>query len=425
MSANPVRVFLATAGQEELNVLYAAFLQDARLQVASLATSFDMLEANLRSVRAEVLVIDAELLAGRGEKGMVEYLNRVPAAAIVLLPPPLVHLQGVLRQAGQVREVAIKPVNYAALVQRAYEVGINERAAQQVVSPGLDIYRPTAPTGAAVVGTRVFAFYATKGGTGKTTTAVNFAYRLMQAGIRTLLMGFDVPDDIGVFLNLSRTPNAANFFHRPGHEGFKASIQRKDTLEVILSPNDPVFAEEVAARPPLSEGSIVQLIETARGQNPPYGGIVMDLPPTESEWSIQPLLRANTVIMVLQPSLADVNKLISTITLMTGVMDPRHALPREAIYVVINGVTPDDNLTAKAIQEMVQEKAGFCPPIIATIPWHSQVRPLQNNAILPVTRIDDYCRAIDRMVDFFYRNVLGAPPTRAARRLLPINIKFV
>jgi hypothetical protein len=46
---------------------------------------------------------------------------------------------------------------------------------------------------------------------------------------------------------------------------------------------------------------------------------------------------------------------------------------------------------------------------------------------LPVTTLDDYSRAIDHMVDFFYKDVLGQSASAAAgrkRNLLPVKLKF-
>ena len=214
----------------------------------------------------------------------------------------------------------------------------------------------------------------------------------------------------GVAVAIRVSDGAPVFFRqrRPGLDGCTARIQRKEGLEGVLSPNDQVEAARIEGRRPDEDGSIVKLVEAARNHHPPYGAIVMDLPPTETEWSIQPFLRANTVILVVQPSIPDEIKLIDTVRLLTGVLDERYRVPKEAIYAVMNGVTDDDNITPQAVQETVAGHLdGYAPPVIGVIPWHSQVRPLQNKGVLPVTRIDEFTVGIDRMVDFFYKDVLG------------------
>jgi cellulose biosynthesis protein BcsQ len=422
--------------------MYPAFLADpGRVYVATMATTVSLLEDNLRQQGLEVAVLDADLLIERGERGLLDFLNTRlgEAVAVVLISPQQENMRGALRDIHTVREVLTKPVNYGELINRVYQIGISQRAATAAVSPA-QAYMASAPAGpfdklragrggTAVAGMKVFAFSASKGGTGKTTTAVNFAYRLNQVGIRTCLIGFDVPDDVGAILNLPRTPNSLNFFRRPGRSGFAASVQEtKYGMDVVLSPNDHVEAARISQRKPGEEGSIARLVEAARDHHPPYAAIVMDLPPTETEWSIQPMMRANTVILVVQPSVPDEVKLIETMRLLTGVLDPRYRVPQNAIYAVLNGVTDDDNITARLLQEAVAKYLnGTAPPVITTIPFQSRVRPLQNRGVLPVTTLDDYSRAIDHIVDFFYKDVLGQSASAAAgrkRNLLPVKLKF-
>jgi cellulose biosynthesis protein BcsQ len=426
-----------------MNQMYPAFLADSgRVQVATMATTPDLLRANLRQTGLEVAVIDADLLIVEGERRLLDFLNREmgEVVALVLISPRQENMRGAIRDIHTVREVFTKPVNYGELITRVYQVGVSERAATAAIAPA-QAYMASAPVGrggTGVAGMKVFAFSASKGGTGKTTTAINFAYRLNQVGIRTLLMGFDVPDDIGSILGLPRNPNSLYFFRRSGRPGFSASVQQtRYGMDVVLSPNNHVEAARIAQRKPQEEGSIARLVEAARDHHPPYAAVVMDLPPTETEWSIQPMMRANTVVLVVQPSVPDEVKLIETIKLLTGVLDERYRVPKEAIYAVLNGVTDDDNITAGELQEAVAEflkkdshalgKDGYAPPVIATIPFQSRVRPLQNRGVLPVTSLDDYSRAIDNMVDFFYKDVLGKPSSVAAGRrksLLPIRLKI-
>jgi cellulose biosynthesis protein BcsQ len=414
--------------------MYPAFLADqGRVYVATMATTVSLLEDNLRQQGLEVAVLDADLLIERGERGLLDFLNTRlgEAVAVVLIGPQQENMRGALRDIHTVREVLTKPVNYGELISRVYQIGISQRAATAAVAPA-QAYMASAPVGrggATVAGMKVFAFSASKGGTGKTTTAINFAYRLNQVGIRTCLMGFDVPDDVGAILNLPRAPNSLNFFRRPGRNGFAASVQEtKYGIDVVLSPNDHVEAARISQRKPDEEGSIARLVEAARDHHPPYAAIVMDLPPTETEWSIQPMMRANTVVLVVQPSVPDEVKLIETMRLLTGVLDPRYRVPQNAIYAVLNGVTDDDNITARLLQEAVAKYLnGTAPPVITTIPFQSRVRPLQNRGVLPVTTLDDYSRAIDHMVDFFYKDVLGQSASAAAgrkRNLLPVKLKF-
>lgn len=422
MVSGPIQVGLSAPGQQALNAVYSQFLADQRVAVLALATTRPMLEQMLAQEPPEVVVIDADLLLDLGERGLLEFLaNRVPSGtmAIVLLPQPAASLHGAIQAVPRVAEVLIKPVPTAQVIDRCYQVGISLRS-MQAAAPAT-AYTASAlaqTTGAAravaLAGTRVFAIGGGKGGSGKTTIAVNLAYRLNQVGIRTLLMGFDIPDAVGVQLGLSMAPNSLNWFRRPTREGFAASLQHKDGLDVCLSPNDKVEASRIAARAPDQEGSIARLVEAARDHHPPYAAIVMDLPPTETEWSVQPLLRANTVILVCEPDMTSIVNLIATIQLLTGLFDPRYRVPRDAIYAVLNRVTPDDVLTAKRMQDAIREKLdGWAPPFIATIPADPGVRACQVDFVPPVTRRQEFTSGIDQIVDFFYSDLLGKPANKA------------
>ena len=59
-----------------------------------------------------------------------------------------------------------------------------------------------------LAGTRVFAIAGSKGGPGKSTIALNFAARLSQRGLKTLLISFDTPCGIWAQLGLPISPNA-------------------------------------------------------------------------------------------------------------------------------------------------------------------------------------------------------------------------
>jgi len=436
MSNGPLRIFLSAASQTELLPLYSAFLGDqARFSVAGVATTLSGLEDGLKTTASEVAIVDAELLLDQGERGIIDFLTHKlgDAVAVVLLPPGLQDMQGQVRELAQVREVAIKPAGAGELLRRCHEIGVSERASRAALSPR-GMMEEAVPRhragmeggGVGVGGTNVFAVMSIKGGTGKTTIACNFAYALQLAGIRTCLMGFDTPDDIGVYLGLPQAPNSSYFFRRPCRESFAASIQEYHGLDVVLSPNDPALAEEVAARKEDDEGAIGRIIDAARNHHPPYAAIVLDLPPTYSEWGLQPPMRANTVLVVATPNLSDTIKLVRQLRLITERFRATYRIPKSAVYLVLNDRRREDNLPASAIQEVLADHLdGWAPPVIATIPHNPRVRPLQNRGSLPYQRLDDFTRGINTLVDHFYGRVLGpGGAARAARRSWLPRIKI-
>jgi len=433
----PIRILLSVPGQQALNTIYGQFMADPRITVSALATTLDMLATALAQEPPEVAVVDVDLLLDKGERGILDFFSSRfgGTVAIVLLPQACAGMAGALRGLDRVRDVLVKPISPGAIVDRCHQVGLSERAARAAAPATAHAASALAQTtgaarAVAMSGTRVFAVGGGKGGSGKTTVAVNFADRLHQVGIRTLVMGFDTPDAVGVQLGLPMAPNTLNWYRRPSREGFAASLQQaKDGLDVALSPNDKVEASRIAARGPDQDGSIARLVEAARTHHPPYAAIVMDLPPTENEWSVQPLLRANTVLLICEPDVASQVNLVATVRLLTGTFDPRYQVPRDAIFAVLNRVTQEDTMTAMRMQEAVRSQLeGWAPPFVATIPADPGVRACQVDFVPPVTRRQEFAAGIDRIVDFFYSDLLGKSAAKAVggkrRTILGVQVKL-
>jgi len=344
-----------------------------------------------------------------------------------------------------VREVVAKPYVPGEALSRLWQIAQSERAARSALSPASTLLPQAGtalPAGTVAVGTHVFAVAAGKGGPGKTTVATNFAYRLAQHGVRTLLVGFDVPDATGIQLGLPKAPNMGAWFRSGSREALIGAIQKKDgILDVMLSPNDPIEAARIAfsdlidraarfaagisgspeavvrraveqALASAEAGRIARLVDELRALHPPYAAIVMDLPPTQTEWNIQPLMRATAVLLVAEPSLSDAVNAIETLSILTGALDPRYRVPREAIFIALNRVDPKDAMTPQAFREGIESKLGWAPPVVARIPYDPEVRKAQLAFVPPVTKVDAFREGIDQIVSFFFPNLAGKAPSR-------------
>jgi len=388
-----------------LQQMYPVFNADqGRFRVASIAANWQDLERNVRNMKADVVLVEADI--ANSPQQLAQFLATIPGVAIVILPPGWAQAEGTLRAVDRVRELFIGPhVNYGEIAQKVYSAAITERALHQSAAPMEGMYGMGGVSSTQVVGLKVYAFYASKGGTGKTTLAANFAYELNRVGVRTLLMGFDSPDDVGVQLKLKRAPNSMNYYRRPGPEGFQASIQSKDDLHVILSPNDFVLASQVAQNQ--HPGTIQSLIQTAWTSG--YGAIVMDLPPTEEAWAIAPLLLANTLILVALPGYTDQVKTVQTIKLLTETLAGQHRIPKENIFIVLNQFNREtDNLLPDAFhQGAASFLGGWFPPVLTTIPFSPRVRPLQNEGKMPIVFDDAFGGGVRSLISAFYPNLSG------------------
>lgn len=467
-----VRVLLSAPGNEALSALYGAAILDSRVSVQALAPTLDLLVQQLPLAGVEVAVVDAELLVPMGEGDMVRFLaeRHGGAAMIVLIPPTLEPLRGRLQQLDRVRDVLAKPVVPGALLERVWQVAQSERAVRAQVSPvsalgfgwGAAAAAGGAPTQPRAVGSHVVAVTAYKGGTGKSTVATNLAYRLAAQGVRTLLVGLDTPDATGIQLGLRPTPNMGAWFRASSREVLQGALQRKDgVLDVLLSPNDIVHARQIeqaefiarlartaealasaaagrsvsdvvqeaalqVMRQPPADGRIAALIDEARLLYPPYAALVLDLPPTQSEWAIQPLSRATVVLVVAEPNRADQANVVHLLNIVTGVLDERYRVPREAIYLVLNRVTDRDPLTPQAFREGIESVLGWAPPVIARIPHHPAVREAQLRFALPVQSVDEFRGGIDQIVAFLFPEVAsgGAAQAKPGVKLGGVRIRI-
>jgi len=480
-SRTPISVALSANGQVEFGALYHTFsnyqpnlasdkdFEQVGVTVIGLAPARSALDGAL-SMPAEIAVIDADLLPDDHE--LVEVLKNqlVDKVALVVLPVHRQYLAPQLKQLTRIRQIVLKgELTGLGLIHAVTSIGLSERAASEVQTPASALLKQVSAMPGqvdrinALAGTRIYAVAGSKGGPGKTTIAVNFAARLNQRGIKTLLMGFDTPDGIWAQLGLRAAPNALNWFRRPGREGFEASVQRTNFgLDVVLSPNETAESSAIATNDfverivrvasdlartrtdwPISQivaqaaaeaqreaapGKIAALIDAARDQHPPYAAIVCDLPPTlGTEWSIQPLLRASVVVCVVEPSRADAMNLLNTVKVLTGALDPRYRVPREAILTVLNRVTDEDELTPKRMMDMIRgELGGWAPPFIAALSHDPLVRAQQVNFGLPIDKRDGFRKGIDTLVDYFYSDALAGPGYRgeAGKSRFGIRIKI-
>jgi ATPases involved in chromosome partitioning len=250
----PVSVMMAAPRLDTiLQGMYPALAGDpGRFAVVGLATEWEDFKRKIEALRPEALLMQGEIAPGPDE--LASALKRFPGVAVVVLMPSSAAAEGVVRSAPCVRDVFVTQVpSWPEVAQRLYQAAVSERALRaQATPPAFAQPHPGRPP--IPVGLRLFAVFSRKGGVGKSTIAVSFAYALARRGISTLLIGFDRPDDIGVFLNLPPYPNQSLFFENPSPESLRAAVQKRDALDVLLCVPDDVAAEAIARRDPADRG---------------------------------------------------------------------------------------------------------------------------------------------------------------------------
>lgn len=372
-----------------------------RFEVQSVATTLAQLRQNLGAMQPDVLLIEG-LMADASE--LVNFLSReCPCPAVLIIPAAWGQMRGQFEALPKVEHVLVEPgVQYLEVVNLAWTIGNTYRIKRETAAPGTNIYAALENQSRLVLpGLRRFVFWSSKGGVGKTTLAVNFWYRLNSIGVKTLLMGFDTPDDIAPLLRVNYHPNSMEFYNRPGPDGFVASIQKKDGFDLILAPESEELAAKAAQAHPNEPNSIESLIAHAASRN--YGAIVMDLPPTETDMAVRPLTQATTVVFVTLPTFADAAKLGRSVHLLTQRLASQHRIPRENMCYVLNQVRPHDRFNADSVAATAATMGGgWCPPLVATIPFDERVRDLQVEGKLPVAHLDPIRETMDGLARNWY-----------------------
>ena len=218
----------------------------------------------------------------------------------------------------------------------------------------------------------------------------------------TLLMSFDLPPTVVSHLRLHYSPNAMEYFARPG-DGFAASIQSREGLEVILAPENSVDYQKAAEHSATHKNeadSIYSLVMASWMRN--YAAVLLDLPAGETPWSLQGITAANTAVIVARCTMADMAATRHTLILLLERLVGEHRIPREAIYLVLNQVQDKAALSPSEFHQGLVANYGWAPPVAAVIPYLPAIPRLQDEQVPVVKRVDELEKAIHKLADQLY-----------------------
>jgi Flp pilus assembly CpaE family ATPase len=255
------------------------------------------------------------------------------------------------------------------------------------------------------------------GGVGCSTIAENLAYELAaRLSIKTLLVSMGLPPSAPPHLRLRYLPNLSEYFDRPGKASFQAAIQRRENLEVLVSPETSVEYMKIldGSAQGTGEGSINgMLIDSEDGR---YAAIVMDVPSSEDLWMAHSVIFANYALIVARPTLSDLASTRHTLNLLLSGLRSEKRLARESIFLVLNQCSDRSGFTARSFQDELAGTVGWAPPIAAVIPYDLGVTQAQDQGIPPVTRVDDFTRGIRSIIKVLFPNVDVLEPAKQRER---------
>jgi cellulose biosynthesis protein BcsQ len=397
---------------------------DERFVLVSITNNWAHTLESLATQEPDVLLVSADL-APNDQELLKALAHLKQAIAIVLLPNAWEAARGALEQAHSVRKVYSLPAAPAEVMNFAFSAVNTERARLSSTAP----LQPLGVARERAIGTRVIALVSASGGSGKSTIAEGLAAELAKRrAIRSLLFSFNHPAPSVLRHKLRRAPSAEEFFSRP-EAGFPDALQTSaEGFDVVLAPQDPVDYAQAAQVAADQANSIKNLV--IRAYTGDYAAILLDLPSGESEWTLQPLLAANKVLIVARPCLDQLHAVAHTANLITQRLAGQHQIDRQAVFTVLNfrhkgsAFTPN-TFAAEGAQYSAKpgpmHMGGWFPPVLASFEQDEQVTRAQDQQRPVADLSESFARSIQVLADAFFEpggNGMARPGGQL-RRILP------
>jgi chromosome partitioning protein len=184
---------------------------------------------------------------------------------------------------------------------------------------------PSAPLASVDAMGTVYAIANQKGGVGKTTTAVNVAACIAEAGLRTLLVDVDPQGNATVGLGASREERPGLYDVLSGDAPAADAIRASDVAQLDLLASTPDLAGATMELPrlPGSEHRLRDALASVRGN---YAFTILDCPPSLGPLTVNALVAADRVIVPVQTeyfALEGLAGLLDTLGLIQRELNPR------------------------------------------------------------------------------------------------------
>jgi chromosome partitioning protein len=175
---------------------------------------------------------------------------------------------------------------------------------------------------------RICAIANQKGGVGKTTTAVNLAACVAEAGYRTLLVDIDPQANATVGLGLDRDLVPSIYEVLSGASPTVAAVRASDIPNLSVLPANPSLAGSSVELPRQTDFQHV-LRDALESVRDGFDFIILDCPPSLGPLTINALAAADEVIVPVQSeyyALEGLAGLLGTLELVQRDLNPRLAV---------------------------------------------------------------------------------------------------
>ena len=252
---------------------------------------------------------------------------------------------------------------------------------------------------------RVIMVSSTKGGTGKTSIAVNLAVGLAETGLRTLLIDLDVQfGDVGIVLGLERPAKTLHDLiavaDEVDAEKLRGYVVRHGSgLYILPAPLRPEEGEAIDAT------RIAGILQTARGM---FDAIVVDTAPLFDGPMLTALDRSDQLLLVSTPdvpSMKNIRLALQTLELL--------GFPVERVALVANRAGMPGGASADEMADTIGNKIRFVLPEDSTV-------PKSVNSGVPAILLDPRARfsqGIKEIVDALVGRAVARPAPERRLRL--------